>query len=210
MVNDELSELLNLDVNSGIKNETTTKAEVMKMVEDLVTNSLSEGGKHIFIETSDNKFKETPFKIREDFENFCKSDNRMKPTLQIKMEEYKDEDRKYYHFYVLEDTSAYKTNTKKSANKRRKEMEGSQEEMNSEEEKSQSPFTLNDAEQKVMEALKECNGIIKAPELANKVGFSQSKTNYTIHHLQRLNIIERVNSGIPRWELLENPYFNIK
>lgn len=51
--------------------------------------------------------------------------------------------------------------------------------------------------------------MIKATELAKKVGFSQSKVNYTIQHLERLNIIERVHSGVPRWELLENPYFKI-
>ena len=210
MVNNELAELLNLDVTNGIKSENTTKAEVMKMIKDLVANSLEDNGKHIFIETSDNQFKETPYKIREDFENFCKSDNKMKPTLQIKMEEYRDEDRKYYHFFVLEDPSAYKTNTRKSTNKRKNETEGGGEEINLEQEKTKTPFTLNEAEQKIMEVLKECKGIIKANELADKVGFSQSKTNYTIQHLQRLKIIERVNSGVPRWELLENPYFNIK
>ena len=210
MLNDELSELLNLDVTSGIKNETTTKAEVMKMIKDLVENSLSEKGKHIFVETSNNQYKYTPYKVREDFENFCKSDNRMKPTLQIQMEEYRDEERKYYHFYVLEDTSAYKTNTKKSENKRRKELGESFEDISNEEEKVQTAFTLNEAEQKVMEVLKQYKGIIKAPELAKKVGFSQSKLNYTIQHLEKLNIIERVHSGVPRWELLDNPYISIK
>ena len=210
MVNDELSELLNLDVSSGIKNVNTTKAEVMKMIKELVANSLEQNGKHIFIETSDNQFKETPYKIREDFENFCKSDNKMKPTLQIKMEEYRDEDRKYYHFFVLEDSSAYRTNTRKSTNKRKNAIEGSEEEMNIEQEKTQTLFTLNEAEQKIMEVLKDCNGIIKASELAEKAGFTKSKTNYTIQNLQRLKIIERVNSGVPRWELLENPYFDIK
>lgn len=61
-----------------------------------------------------------------------------------------------------------------------------------------------------MEVLKEYKGVIKANVLAEKVGFTQSKTNYTIQHLQRLKVIERVNSGVPRWELLENPYFDIK
>ena len=210
MVSNELTELLNLDVNNGMKNETTTKAEVMKIIKDLVANSLTEKGKHIFVETSNNQFKKTPCKIREDFENFCKSDNKMKPTLLIQMEEYRAEDRKYYHFYALEDTTAYKANTKKSLLKRKKETEENEINTNFEEEKEQNQFVLNDAELKVMEILRECNGIIKAPELAKRVGFSQSKINYTIHHLEKLNIIERVHSGIPRWELLDNPYFNIK
>lgn len=156
MISSDLNELLNLDINSGMKNDTTTKEEVMKMIKDLVSNSLGEKGRNIFVETNNNQFKKTPFKVREEFDNFCKSDNNMKPTLQIQMEEYKSEDRRLYHFFVLEDTSANKYNNKKSSKNRLKEISESEIDMNIEEEKTNNPFTLNDAEQTIMEALKEC------------------------------------------------------